>query len=187
VRFTLEAIERRVDDPAGSTKVVNNGFLARGGVSPIPDGVKATAADRLEVEARGRASVVAERSGDLQRIAGFAGAVQVKAASLAPLAASVREAALQHVLEDLIEAGMVTKTGEVTEGFRRQLSYERTTSLPTPGVVVKGCLDECDTCEPNLERRIELELKLLERQIELLDRSQEYRCCPCDEKETPPA
>jgi hypothetical protein len=40
-------------------------------------------------------------------------------------------------------------------------------------------------CEPNLEREIQLDLdrkglenKLLQRQIELLDKSQEYRCCP---------
>jgi hypothetical protein len=26
---------------------------------------------------------------------------------------------------------------------------------------------------------------LLKRQIELLDKSQEYRCCPADEEETP--
>ena len=45
-------------------------------------------------------------------------------------------------------------------------------------MIVKGCLDECDVCEPQLKKRIELELKLFERQIELLEKSQEYRCCP---------
>ena len=57
---------------------------------------------------------------------------------------------------------------------------------------LKGCLDDCDTCEPNLDKSIELDLKrkqlendLLKKQIELLEKSQEYRCCPADEEETP--
>jgi hypothetical protein len=50
---------------------------------------------------------------------------------------------------------------------------------------VRGCLDECMVCEPELMRETELELErkklendLLKRQIELLDKAQEYRCCP---------
>ena len=65
------------------------------------------------------------------------------------------------------------------------ISFEKKSSLPTPGVLVKGCLDDWAICEPNLEQEIALDLnrkelqnKLLERQIELLDKSQEYRCCP---------
>ena len=52
-------------------------------------------------------------------------------------------------------------------------------------MIVKGCLDECDVCEPSLDREIKLGLdrkhlenELLKRQIELLEKSQEYRCCP---------
>ena len=52
---------------------------------------------------------------------------------------------------------------------------------------MKGCLDPCDTCEDTRKKSIELDLvrkdlqnKLLEKQIELLEKSQEYRCCPCD-------
>ena len=62
--------------------------------------------------------------------------------------------------------------------------WERTLRLPTPGVIVKSCLDECDACEPSREREIELDLeakelenKLLQRKIDLLEKSQEYRCC----------
>jgi len=54
---------------------------------------------------------------------------------------------------------------------------------------VKGCLDTCDICEPEVQRKIQLDLdeqdlrnQLLKRQIELLDKSQEYRCCPADSK-----
>ena len=45
VRFTLESIERRVLDPAADTKVANNRFLARGGVSAIPEPILATHAN----------------------------------------------------------------------------------------------------------------------------------------------
>jgi len=52
-------------------------------------------------------------------------------------------------------------------------------------VIVKGCLDDCNVCEDELQRKMQLELtrqdlenKLLARQIELLDKAQEYRCCP---------
>jgi hypothetical protein len=58
-------------------------------------------------------------------------------------------------------------------------------------VIVKGCLDDCNTCEPALHRKIDLELEharlqneLLKRQIELLDKSQEYRCC-ADKEDVP--
>jgi hypothetical protein len=61
-------------------------------------------------------------------------------------------------------------------------------------MLVKGCLDECNTCEPAFEQEIALEIEhkrlqndLLKRQIELLDKSQEYRCCPVGESESEPA
>ena len=45
-------------------------------------------------------------------------------------------------------------------------------------------------CEPELSREIELDLErkhleneLLKRRIELLDKEQEYRCCPADSEE----
>jgi len=46
-----------------------------------------------------------------------------------------------------------------------ELEYECSTSLPTPGVVVKDCLDDCQICEPALEQS---------SKIELLEKSQEY-------------
>jgi hypothetical protein len=57
--------------------------------------------------------------------------------------------------------------------------------LPTAGVAVKGCLDTCNVCEPELQKKMQLELErldlqnqLLKRQIDLLAQSQEYRCWP---------
>ena len=73
--------------------------------------------------------------------------------------------------------------GKSLREAKTRLSYEETSSLPTGGVIVRGCLDECNVCKPALERRIELELKLLERQIELLEKSQEYRCCPAKDED----
>lgn len=71
-----------------------------------------------------------------------------------------------------------------------ELSFERVSSLPTPGMLVKGCLDSCDVCEPALEKEIQLDLErkqlqneLLKKQIALLEKSQEYRCCPVGEEE----
>ena len=49
---------------------------------------------------------------------------------------------------------------------------------------MKGYLDECDTAEPLMKERYQLEndhMKLqnalLQKQIDLLEKSQEYRCC----------
>jgi hypothetical protein len=51
-------------------------------------------------------------------------------------------------------------------------------------------MDNCSACEPELEKKIDLELqrldlqnKLLAKQIELLEKSQEYRCCPAGESD----
>ena len=91
----------------------------------------------------------------------------------------------------LARVGLLDKeTGLVSPQAQERFGYTRTTSLPTPGIIVKGCLDDCDVCEPELHRSIELDLerkalenKLLARQIELLEKSQEYRCCPVGEQE----
>jgi hypothetical protein len=182
VRFTLESIERRVLDPAAPTKVVNNEFLARGGVSTIPDPILATRGDRLDVERIGRESVQLEREavkgGEPElRVSGLTAARRLLAA--APLTLDAMDAALQQVERDLVDEGLLDKVGgDVSEETRSSLSFEETSSLPTAGVIVKGCLDECSICEPDLERENELRLEMLARQIELLDKSQEYRCCP---------
>lgn len=187
VRWTLESIERRVVDQAAETKAVNNNFLARGGVSAIPDPILATRSDRLQVEQLGRESFRLERAAtqpEFERFGGgvpFAGAASAarRAAGATPLAEEVIDAALEQVDQDLANEGLLDRVGgEVSAEARERLSFEETSSLPTAGVIVKGCLDECDVCEPQLKKRIELELKLFERQIELLQKSQEYRCCP---------
>jgi hypothetical protein len=152
LRFTLVAIERRVDDPACPT-----------GIHP------------LSPAAAGSAN-------------GGNGPVQQ------PLPAAVRAAGLAQVDADLRAEGLLDAAGNCSAETVVRLSWERTVRLPTPGVMVKGCLDECDSCEPARKREIELELaakeldnRLLERRIQLLDKSQEYRCCPggrcCDHED----
>jgi hypothetical protein len=179
VRFTLESIERRVIDPAVDTKVANNDFLARGGVSAIPDPILATRTDRLDVEALGRRSVELEREAVAPDRFGRQPLTARAVPLAAPLAADVLDSALEQVEQDLVNEGLLDKVGgEVSTEAKTRFSYEETSSLPTAGVIVRGCLDECDICEPELKKEIELNLKLLEREIELLEKSQQYRCCP---------
>ncbi len=188
VKFTLESIERRIVDPAANTRVTNNQFLSRGDVTVIPTGVLATDDKRIAVENVGRTAGNAEAGGRNT----FDAALNVFPVSFVagrgvePLSADIRAEALKAVDQDLVKAGLLDKVGgNVTKDKVTQVSFEAKFSLPTPGVLVRGCLDECDTCEPALEREIELNLErkrleneLLKRQIELMDKDQDHRCCP---------
>jgi len=196
VRWTLESIERHVIDPAAPTGVDLNPPPPTGGVSATPIGVLASAKDRLEVESRARASVLAatgSQDAAFATRANFLAATAVNvAADQTALPEKVVLAALAAVDKELVAAGLIDpKTGAVSDAAKQLYGWERTIVLPTPGVMVKGCLDECDTCEPNLDRSIELDLErkqleneLLKKQIDLLEKSQEYRCCPADEEES---
>jgi hypothetical protein len=196
IKFTIEAIERRVIDPAAETKVTNNRFASRGGVSAIPNAVLATDENRLKVEETGRASVAAEARATLNLDAARLANAQFIATAfvapaLDPIPAAVQQQALKQVDEDLLRAGLLTAVGgAISTETQKRFSFERCSSLPTPGLLVKGCLDECNICEPELQKKIELDLQklelenqLLKKQIELLEKSQQYRCCPAGEKE----
>ncbi|WP_288880325.1 hypothetical protein [Pedobacter panaciterrae] len=93
---------------------------------------------------------------------------------------AMREEALKELNKELIAAGILDDKGEVSAAYRKKFEFSMEFSLPTAGVIVKGCLDECNTCEPAARERIHLQNELLRRQIELLEKSQEYRCCPND-------
>lgn len=194
VRFRLVAIQRVVTDPAAPTtpdrRVVPN---FTGNVAVLPQSLRATSKDRLEVERMARQAAV-ERE---QAARGEVNLAGLRSLSLRtapgggdPVPPDAAQASLQAVTAEMVKAGMITEAGEPTERVIRELSWERTEWLPTPGIVVKGCLDRCNTCEPALRTRVELELehqrlqnRLLERQIELLEQSQEYRCCPEGDEE----
>ena len=178
VRFQLVRIERRVVDPAAPTVVRPRSPAPTGGVAAVPNTIVATAKDRLETERRARTSVV-ERERDVATTAFAARTMLASATVIAePVAPEARKEMLAHVDKELVAAALLDDKGEVTPAAKSRFGWERTVLLPTAGIVVKGCLDECNICEPELIRKMELENKLLERQIELLDKSQEYRCCP---------
>jgi len=199
IRFRIIAIQRRVIDPAADTRITNNEFRSDGDISAVPQAILATDANRLKVEATARQSAIARQTSGATAADGAANlgaavgarALQIEAT---PIPEAVKQRALAQVDQTLVKQGLLDKNGRVSDETVAEFSFERTTSLPTPGMLVKGCLDDCDTCEPALEKQIELELEnkrlqneLLKRQIELLDKSQEYRCCPADEEETTPA
>jgi hypothetical protein len=195
IRFKLVAIERRVEDaaaPTGAYQRVPEDTTGR--VAVLPQAIPATSEKRLAVEQMARTSAY-ERRQAAGAVTGLAdrdlrSAATLRVATLdyarEPIRRTLREAALEAVDHDLAEAGLLDlETGKPTERIIAELSWERKEVLPTPGVLVKGCLDECNTCEPTLRRKIELDLerkalknKLLRRQIELLEQAQEYRCCP---------
>ena len=105
-----------------------------------------------------------------------------------PLPEGIRKVALAEVDKQLINRKLLEpNTHVVSKEAQLQFGFERTTCLPTAGVIVKGCLDTCNVCEPELQKKMQLELdrldlqnQLLKRQIELLDKDQEHRCCPKD-------
>jgi len=190
VKITLESVDRRLDDPAAPTRVSLNPPVSRGQIAVVPTSVLATQKDRIALEQVGRDSVAADEAHR------FAASSAAGTASFAftpsfqvvqePLSGAVRKAALDQVDKDLVTAGLLSSVGGAVSPLA-QKNFEVTSEscLPTAGVIVKGCLDSCDICEPEVQRRIQLELdekdlrnQLLKRQIELLDKSQEYRSCP---------
>jgi hypothetical protein len=190
VRFSIVAIQRRVIDPAADTRVSQNPFVASGDVSAIPNAVLATDPNRLKTEEIGRASALARTRGEVAGVAlaAVAAPARFAAAETPPIPDALKAKALAQVDAGLVKQGLIDKRGQVSEQIRTELSFERKSSLPTPGTLVKGCLDDCDTCEPSLDTAIELELEnkrlqneLLKKQIELLEKSHAYRCCPAGE------
>ncbi len=197
IRFKLIAIERRVVDPVAPTGAYQRTPVdTTGRLTVMPQVIRANAKDRLEVEDIARSSVL-ERQKTITTTGGSAGHLILKPAVYSipqtqdPISLELRQAMLAAVDQDLAKAGILdARTGKPTAKIIAELSWEREEILPTPGFIVKGCLDKCDTCEPTLSKAIHLNLErkrleneLLKRQIELLDQSQEYRCCPNDDNE----
>ncbi len=196
VRFKLVAIERRVEDPAAPTGAYQRVPVDTGGrVTVLPQYITATDKNRLNIEQMARTSAAERRQAAMSAVglAAPSATTYTTAIGLAtiavarePIGIPLRHAAIAAVDKDLASAGILDpKTGKPTERIIAELSWEREEVLPTPGVLIKGCLDKCETCEPALQKAIELDLehkrlenKMLERQIELLEKSQEYRCCP---------
>lgn len=190
--FEIVAIERRVLDPAAPVPVLANPIRTTGSVAVMPQEVPATAADRVATHVRAFESeaVVARGVAGAGAVGVVALAVNPNAVALAPLPAAVRAAALAEVDKALIEQGLLGENGELSPGTKEAFGFSRTSCIPTAGVIVKGCLDECNVCEPELKQemklrleRMKLENDLLKRQVDLLDKAQEYRCCPVAEED----
>ena len=183
VRYTLEAIERRVilDPNNDFTKVTLRPLQASSGVGLTSVNVLATDTQKRVL--------AAEPIGQLNL--GINPGRFVIEPQVPPV--DVRQAALNQVDKDLVKEGLLDKVGGlVSPDAKKRLSFEVKSALPTPGVLVKGCLDDCDICEPTLHKSIELDLERkhlenekLKREIELMDTDQQHRCCPADETATP--
>jgi hypothetical protein len=136
------------------------------------------------------ACAIARESGIAMQLGGASRTAELLAATAVrmeePIASDVRAKALEQVDKTLVAAGLLEAVGRgVSKEAVERLSWERESCVPTAGIVVKGCIDECDICEPEVHKRIELDLarkelenELLKKQVELLEKSQEYRCCP---------
>jgi hypothetical protein len=179
VKFELVAIERRVLDESAPIGGVLQTSIKPTPIAIVPQDIPATAMIKRNL-ARNLAATNLEVSA---AIAGSPASFLRPAASnnaeiRPPIDNAVRQKALSHVDEELMAKNLIDKDGNVTKEIKQVTEFESEFSLPTPGIIVKGCLDECDVCEPVLHERMQLENDLLRKQIELLEKSQEYRCCP---------
>ena len=185
VTFELIAIERRVDDAAAPTGAFLTPRPPTYKVSVLPRIVAATAEKRLEMERADRASL-AEKDPRIMATDIYTNPVLKAASAREAFTTSEHVAALKAVKEELVREGLVdAKSDEPTTTIKKYLRWERSFTLPTAGIIVKGCLDECNICEPALRQQVQIEIdrkklenQLLAKQIELLEKSQEYRCCP---------
>jgi hypothetical protein len=189
IKFELVSIRRRVIDPNAPTPVLKNPIVANGGIAVVPQDVPATSKARLAIEEQARTSE-ALKAGSTAVAVGVASASGATVTVAQALSAKVRNAALAEVDGALVARGLLDESGVPSKAIKEQIEFEREGVIPTAGVLVKGCLDDCNTCEPELQKKIDLELEhlsleneLLKRRIELLDKAQEYRCCPSDEDE----
>ena len=195
IKLELVSIERRVLDPVAPMTVPANPFRPVGQLATVPQEVPATSARRLDLQ-----QTAIQSDQNFTQLAGggaVAGATRLATATLSaavlealgtqqPLPDNLRQRALAEVDAELVGQGLLDKVGgNVSKRAQEEFGYQRETSIPTAGVIVKSCLDDCNICEPEVEKRQQLELdrldlenKLLARQIELLDKAQESRCCP---------
>jgi hypothetical protein len=192
IHWRLVAIQTQVDDPAAPTGA-NVVRRLRTQLSVTPQTVLANSPQRLEVERMARESVIERVSGGARVVAGRQPLLAARAFALGASAIDddTRRAALAAAQAELHKAGMVDKTGAPTSAIVAQLSWERQELLPTGGLMVKGCLDECNVCDEmrimDVETQLEnkrLQNELLKRQTELLDKHADYRCCPAGEEES---
>lgn len=182
IKFELVAIERRVLDDNAPVGGVLQPASRKVPIALVPQDIPATAVLKKQTVAAGAAGFAA--ASNMDTAAFTANPVLNRVAFNSdqnfgtPLDTETRAKALKEVDEQLMAKNLVDKNGLVSKETKQVIDFEMEFSLPTPGIIVKGCLDDCDVCEPLLKEKMQLENDLLRKQIELLEKSQEYRCCP---------
>ena len=178
VKWRLVAVRRYIEDPIAPAGINQRPNLATG-VAVRPQAVLANDPKRLTVEENARKSLAAKQGRDQEPIRTDAVQFDDK----------TRILALGIVKRDLVANGILKPGGRIdadipSDEIIAELSWERVETLPTAGLQVKGCLDECSVCEEALEEDMKLDLeykalrnKKLAREIELLDQAAEYHCC----------
>ncbi len=189
VRLTIQAVRTRVIDPAGNSSAISRPVNQDSALTTIPAGVLANSS-RLPETLRSFQAAEQQENLNLSFARVNLASLSAVSGNQEPVSASLSAKATGAVQADLKKQGILDAKGNVSREIRAEVEFEFRSSLPTPGVVVKGCLDDCETCEPALQEEIKLELEhrklqneLLKRRIELLEKSQEYRCCPVDQEE----
>ncbi len=184
IKFELVAIERRVLDDSAPIGGVLQPADSKIPIALVPQDIPATALLKKTV-------VTANVAGSSNVAAANTDAAALTARPVlnrvvfnsdqnfgTPLDNATRSKALKEVDDQLAAKNLIDKNGAVAKETKQVIDFEMEFSLPTPGIIVKGCLDDCDVCEPLLKEKLQLENDLLRKQIELLEKSQEYRCCP---------
>lgn len=190
ITFEIVAITTRVIEEGAKTKVTSNPYLPTGGVSVVPYTILATDENRLKKEAMARESVVLHASSSVLSPAALnvplTGKVVYKQTALITqtLDDKDKRAAMKAALDDLVAEGVLDANYAPSAEIRK-LGFRVETSLPTPGFVVKGCLDECGVCDAERQQEIAIELERrrlenekLKQLISLMEKDQEHRCCP---------
>ncbi|CAN5154268.1 hypothetical protein BH11BAC5_BH11BAC5_18460 [soil metagenome] len=180
INFELVAIERRVADSNAPIGGILQPAAAKLPIALVPQDIPATNLLRRTTVA---ASATAFANIDTASLLNVNQNLNRSAFATEqnfgiPLDEATRAAALKEVDQQLISKNLLDQNGKVSEQTKLTINFDMEFSLPTPGIIVKGCLDDCDTCEPLVKERMQLENDLLRKQIELLEKSQEYRCCP---------
>lgn len=184
VKLNVRTVRLRVIDSAGDSSIKNEPVTNDEKLKILPAGILATSKKIKLVKAN-------NNDMNILRLRSISARDDVRVSTYEPLNSTIRDQAVDTVMADLKKNNVLTDKGRLTKELEAELEFEFTTSIPTPGIVVKGCLDECNVCEPALQESIKLEIEnkklknqLLQRQIDLLESSQEYRCCPVKEEES---
>lgn len=179
VSYELTEVQRRIKDAAAPVRRPYSPLITKTAISFVPQDV--TAINKKVVEDSELLGATSGIQSNLRFAAAYspaAGGYAATGASATPIAADIRKLALEQVDSELQAAGLLDNNKNTSKEIQKDIAFEAEFSLPTGGIIVKGCMDECDICEPVAKERMQLENDLLRKQIDLLEKSQQYRCCP---------